>query len=193
MRLSWIHPFVAIVVFSMSCDESLPPRQDPANLFAVQIQQSYLYDANNNSLLINLFVYNNFDETLSDRMSLTGTIAVTSNRDSSVHKTFQLSAQNLIHGTYDPSKGTLTINPGDFAELQVIWDFTDDSGNSLGSYFFEYHVDPNCREHLISTKELFTISGKTRLYANLGYAQSQLSFQIQQYDMFVAPRYCHPL
>lgn len=193
MRLSWIHLLVVIVVFSISCDEALPPRQDPSNLFSVQLQQYYHYDQNFNNVIVDLFIYNRFDETLSDRMSMTGAIVITSNRDTSVHRTFELSALNLIHGTYDPAKGTLTINPGDFAEIQVTWDFTDDSGLSLPSYFFDYRVDRTCRQRLISLPESFTIAGKARLYSNLGYAQSQLSFQIQQYDSFVSPRDCLPL
>ena len=193
MRLHWAHFFCFLVVFSVSCDESLPPRQDPSGLFSLQVQQNYLYDANDNNLLISLFAFNNFDETLSDRMFLSGTVVITSNRDTSVHKTYQLSALNLIHGTYDASKGILTINPGDFAELRVDWDFTDDSGLSLDSYFFQYSLDRSCQERSVAKSETFTITARARLFSNLGYTQSQFSFNIAKYDVFVGPHDCHPL
>lgn len=193
MRLGWIHFSIVILVFSLSCDESLPPRQDPTNLFKARVQASYYYSPFANVVLIQLIAVNDFDETLNDRIGIDGTIVVASNRDTSVHKTFQLFASNLIHGTYDPSTATLTIDPGDSVVIQVSWDFTDDAGDSLSTDFFHYVIDVTCRQRMITDLENFTIVGKTKLYASLGYAKSQIPFTIRQYDHFVGPHDCLPL
>jgi hypothetical protein len=193
MRLNWIHFLLIIPVFSLSCDEALPPRQDPTSLFKVSLQSFYVYTDTENDVAIVLSAINDFDETLNDRLALSGTIVITSDRDSSVHKTIPLSTANLIGGHYDPVKGILTIDPGDSVVVQAKWDLTDDNGVSLPSYFFQYHVDAMCRDRLISSPEYFTISGKAKLYANLGYAESQLTYAIRQYDKWIAPKYCIPL
>jgi hypothetical protein len=193
MHLRWIHFSIVILVFSLSCDESLPPRQNPSELFTAHLQGYYVYTQFANNVVINLIAVNNFDETLSDRVGLTGTIVITSNRDSSVHKTIQLSLSNMIHGTYDPVKGTLTVNPVDSVVIQVTWDFTDDEGGSLPNYFFQYSLDRSCKQRLVAKSETFTISGKAKLYSILGYAQSQNSFTLQQYDIFIGPHDCIPL
>lgn len=193
MRLRWIHFSIIILVFSLSCDESLPPRQDPSELFKAHLQGYYVYTQFANNVVINLIAVNNFDETLSDRVGLTGTIVITSNRDTSVHKTFQLSLSNMIHGTYDPVKGILTVNPGDSVVIQIMWDFTDDEGGSLPNYFFQYSLDRTCTQRLVAKSETFFVAGKAKLYSMLGYAQSQNSFTLQQYDIFVGPHDCLPL
>jgi hypothetical protein len=185
--------FCFLLVFSFSCDESLPPRQDPSNLFRVYLQQFYIYTQFENDVTVNLVAINDFDETLSERVGIDGSIVITSDRDSSVHKTFQLSLTNLIHGNYNPVKGVLTIDPGDSVILQVKWDFTDDSGGSLMSDFFRYSVDRTCQQRDVAEQEGFRIVGKTKLYSRLGYAQSQLPFMITQYDRFIGPHDCLPL
>jgi hypothetical protein len=193
MRLSWINLLVAAVVFLVSCDESLPPRQDPSDLLNSQVSQYYLFTADSNCVIVNLVVVNKFDETLSDRMALEGAIVMTSNRDSSVHKTLRLDASCLKRGMYDPLKGTLTIDPGDTVLIQATWNFTDDAGKSLGGdNFFEYNVDPTCKQRLVSNPEFFTIDAKAKLFSKLGYVQSRIIFQIMQFDHFVDPKTCTP-
>jgi hypothetical protein len=193
MRLQLIHIFCFLLVFSISCDESLPPRQDPSNLFRVYLQQFYIYTPLENDVTVNLIAINDFDETLSERVGIDGSIVITSDRDSSVHRTFQLSPTSLIHGNYNPVKGILTIDPGDSVIIQVKWDFTDDSGGNLMANFFRYSVDKTCQQRDVAEQEGFNIFAKTRLYTQLGYAQSQLPFLITQYDRFVGPHDCTPL
>jgi hypothetical protein len=193
MHLRMTHSILVLLVFAVSCDESLPPRQDPSNLFSTQLAASYLYTADSNNVIINLVATNNFDETLSDVMSLEGTVVITSIRDTSVHQTIHLSRANLIQGKYDPLKNTLTIDPGSTVIIQVSWDFTDDAGRSLTTDFFHYNIDRMCKQRELADPESFTISAKVRLYAKLGYAQSSTFFQISQYDHFVGPHDCTPL
>ncbi|HEY6950935.1 MAG TPA: hypothetical protein VI758_00940 [Bacteroidota bacterium] len=183
-----------IGLFSLnSCEESLPVRRDPTDLFKVQVQAQYNYTQFANVVFVQLVAINEFDETLSDHIGVDGTITVTSDRDTSVRKTFTLSRLNLIHGTYDPYTATLTINPGDSVVLQVSWDFTDDAGNSLDSAFFHYSVDRTCKQRMVAELEKFTVFGRSKLYTNLGYAQSQIPFLIQKYNIFVGPHDCLPL
>lgn len=193
MRLNWIHFLLIIPVFSLSCDEALPSRQDPSSLFKARVQPFYVYSAFQNDVVVNLIAVNEFDETLNDRAGITGAITITSDRDTSIHKTIQLGPNNLIYGKYDAVKGILTIDPGDSVIIQAVWDFTDDSGASLTNGFFSYHIDRTCRQRLIASSETFSIVGKTKLYSQLGYAQSRMTFGIVQYDIFVGPHDCLPL
>jgi len=193
MRFHWVHLACVTVVFSISCDEALPPRTNPSNLIVVTLQPSYVYSQFENDVIINLTAINKFDETMSDRIGIAGTIVVTSDRDTSVHKTYQLSSTNLVHGNFNAFTGTLTIDPGDSVVLQVRWNFTDDSGNSLISSFFHYSVDRACQERDVAMQESFSIAAKMKLYSQLGYAQSQTPFTIVQYDRFVGPHDCIPL
>jgi hypothetical protein len=194
MRVSFIHVLLFIVIFLLSCDESLPPRQNPTDLFSAQVQAYYNYTSTANNVVINLQAVNNFDETLYDLAGVGGSVVITSARDSSVHKTIPLTLANLIRGNYNPVKGTLTIDPGDTVVVQVVWDFTDDSGNDLtNNDFFHYDIDVTCMQRVVSRPENFSVVAKSKLYAKLGYAQSQTSFVIRQYDKFVGPHDCAPL
>lgn len=193
MRFRPFHPILVVLVFSLSCEESLPPRQDPTDLFKVQLSSTYLYTQLSNSVIVNVTAINQFDETISDHADISGSIIVTSARDSSVHKTYPVSSANLIHGDYDAIKGILTINPGDSVVFQIYWDFTDDNGESLADNFFHYSVDRTCQQRMIAQLETFEIAAKAKLYSNLGYAQSQIPFSIVQFDHFVGPHDCLPL
>ena len=182
-----------LVVLAWSCDESLPPRVNPSNLFTAQVSASYNYTPVANNVLIDLIAVNKFDETISNRAGIEGTIVITSLQDTSVHKTFTLSRTSLIHGNYNLQTGTLTIDPGDTVVLQATWDFTDDAGTDLTQNFFHYNIDATCRQRLIASPESFTVEAKAKLYTTLGYAYSQTSFTIQQYNIFVGPHDCTPL
>lgn len=176
-----------------SCDESLPTRQDPSNLFAAQVHPYYNYTPFANNVVIDLIAVNNFDETLSNRAGVDGSLVITSLRDTSVHKTIELSLSNLIRGKYDPVKGILTIDPGDTVVLEAVWDFTEDAGASLTQDFFHYNIDPACRQREMADPESFAVSARSKLYANLGYAHAQGLLTFQQYDVFVGPHDCVPL
>ena len=182
-----------LLVFAVACDESLPPRVDPSNFFLTMLQSSYHYTQFENDVVINLVVVNKFDETLDDHLGLDGTITITSDRDTSVHKTFQLSRTNLTRGNYNPGTGMLTFDPGDTVVLQVTWDFTDDVGGTLIGYFFHYNIDRTCKERDVADQESFNIAAQAKLYSVLGYAQCDTSFSIIQYDRFIGPRDCIPL
>jgi hypothetical protein len=194
MKLPLIHCLLFIVIFSLSCDESLPPRQNPADLFSAHVVAYYNYIPTANNVVIDLYAANNFDETLYGLAGVEGTVVITSSRDSSIHKTLRLTLANLIHGNYEPAKGTLTVDPGDTVEMEAVWDFTDDSGSDLTTNdFFHYNIDVTCRQRLVSNTESFVITAKAKLYTMLGYAQSGTTLEFRQYNIFVGPHDCEPL
>ncbi|HEY6950936.1 MAG TPA: hypothetical protein VI758_00945 [Bacteroidota bacterium] len=184
---------LALAVCLCSCNESLPPRQDPQNVFGQGARAQYICSDVANNVLIDIALTNNFDETLSDTVHFSGTVVVTSERDPSVHKTFALSLSNLVHGIYDSRSGVLTINPGDSVVIRVIWSLDDDAGASLSSTLFHYHVDPDCAGRLVSSPETFSIVSRTRLFAPLGLTESRTVFQMSHFSSWVSPKDCHPL
>lgn len=193
MRFRMSHILMVLLVFAVSCDESLPPRQDPSAVFVVQARPVYYYAQTANSMLVELCFINNFDETLSDRLDLNGTMVITSKRDTSVHKTFTIANQNLVYGSYVPSTGILTVDPGDSIVFGAMWDFTDDYGRQVPSILFQYHVDPLCAARLISDPETFNVLVSTRLFAPLAYTTYRSGFEFRHLLQWVSPHDCHPL
>lgn len=192
MRPQFIGGLLVMGIFLSSCDESLPPRQNPADLFSSRVHPYYSYTPTANNVVVDLIAVNNFDETLNDRLHLEGSVVITSSRDTAVHKTIQLDASNLIRGNYDPVKGTLTIDPGDTVVIEAVWDFTDDAGANLTQSFFNYKVDSTCIQRMMSSPESFTVSARSRLFTMLGYAQSQTELTFVYYNEFVGPHDCLP-
>ncbi len=191
MRFRHLHFAAVSLFFSLSCDESLPPRQDPSDLFGLAVWSYYNYTPIANNIVIHAALVNNFDETLNGPADISGSFLVTSERDSSVHATVPMLATNIIHATYAPGTGILTVDPGDSVVLETAWDFTDESGRSLDStVFFRYTGDTTCVQRLIAQPEAFAIAGKIRLFQNLGFAQSATVIRLRHYNIFVSSHDC---
>ncbi len=193
MQFKPTHLTLVALVFWLSCDESLPPRQDPSNVFRLHINPDYEYSQSTNYLAVQLSFVNDFDETFSGLMALDGTVVIVSQRDTSIHRTFPITAQNLVHGHYDPSSGILTTDPGDSVVVAVSWDFTDDAGKRLQSTLFQYSTDPLCASREISNPETFEVTARTRVFAPLALTGHTSSFTFRHYLQWVSPHDCVPM
>jgi hypothetical protein len=187
------HLAVIALVFWLSCDESLPPRQDPSHVFHLKLTPYYEYTQSSNFLQLQISFINSFDETLSGLMALDGTVVIASERNPSIHRTLPIASQNLVRAHYDASSGNLTLDPGDSIVVAVNWDFTDDTGRRLQSILFEYSVDSSCASREISNPEIFDVTATTRLFAPLALTDYHSTFTFRHYLQWVSPHDCVPL
>ena len=128
-----------LAVFNLSCDESLPPREDPKSLFRgtlkVEFHPGKVYGGS--ELWIYLYAINTFDETLQNNERMKGTLDIVLSRDPDYHRSVSLDWTNLVHGvTRDPRTGQIVVARGDTMMLLYKWDFFDDNGVWLPNSIF---------------------------------------------------------
>ncbi|GEM_PF-1472363 len=205
LRLPWSERFVTYRVrvfqvvllpalaLSLSCNESLPPYQDPTQVFSGVLTPTYLFSNTLNALGVQLVVTNVYDETFESRTQFEGSIEITHAIASQYKKTFFLSAANLIQGKYDPGSRTLTIDPGDSVRLGVQWNFVDDRGRDLRQDLFTYRVDRTCSPDArrISVEQSFVIRGRIKLFDRTEeISVGPIRFTLCHVSRWVDPRVC---
>jgi len=152
------HIFFVIVIFvtMVSCNETLPIREDISHLVSTTILAKYYVVPNSTvtgepgQLQIFLSIKNNMDEVLDDIARLDGTMEITwlpiegDQRNFTTKRTMKLSRTNIHYAKqYNPISRKLTIVPNDSVVLSVIWDLkTDDSTYLL--MHFEPVNEPTC-------------------------------------------------
>jgi hypothetical protein len=141
-------------LFLLSCDEELPPQNNPLNLFVVSssVQYRYVPETRPTQSYLDIFiVYKNlYDETLDDVAAMKGTvsiewIALPEERGAITPvRTDQLTMDNLFYAEgYNFSNNRLSIDPGDSIVLRYRWNLrTDDSTNLMGQV--KYATDRGC-------------------------------------------------
>ena len=143
-----------LVLTSLSCNEDLPPYQEPEVLLKATVEGEYWLSVDDHSLRIYVRITNTYDETLEGKASLTGSVVATFARDPSIHKTIPLTSSNLFSGDYSPDE-TLRIDPGKSIVLRAVWQFSgdkviDDNGRDLAfrgdgpPTFFSFVTDKTC-------------------------------------------------
>lgn len=147
--------FIGVFIFS-SCQEFLPPRDNPSDYFSFETSVVYdIFQPNNsavrrNQLLVLLRIANNFDETIQDKVNVDGTISISwlppegLPYPSVLERTFTLKNDNIIRAKgYDRSTGILTIDAKDTIVLMCSWNFKTDDSTYLYKYF-PYIFDTHC-------------------------------------------------
>ena len=165
---------LVVVISSHSCNESLPPYQEPQQLFNATIDGKYWLSDIEHSLTVFFRITNAFDETLEGPALLTGKIQISSARDTSIHKTFSLGTANLFSG-YTLNGKTLRIDPKQTMVLKATWDFPgdrviDDNGRNLAgdtasASFFTYVEDKTCQWRRLARPEDFVLQGTVTIFA----------------------------
>lgn len=153
-----------------ACDELLPEYRQPEVVLQSALSAQYVLDVTDNSLKVYLTTRNIFDETFQARADVQGTIELVSVRDSTVRKTFPLSAANFIEAPgYNRTTGILTLNPNQTVRLGVSWNFvTDDAGKDIRREFFKYIEDPTCEGRCFALTEDWVIRGRVQLFEKTG-------------------------
>jgi hypothetical protein len=136
--------------FFIACDEELPPKNNPLDLFIASsfTQYRYVSETRPTQSYIDIYiVYKNlYDETLEDVAAMKGTIKVEwtappEERGSIIpYRTDQLTMDNLFFANkYNFSNNRISIDPGDSIVLRYRWNLkTDDSTNLLGQVKYAY-------------------------------------------------------
>jgi len=148
----------------IGCDETLPLYRDPRDVFKGEIRGRYALSRTENSVRIDLFVINTFDETLEAKGILEGTGTITAKRDVRFRRTFKLTPANWARGKFNPSTGKLTMNPNDTLVLIYTWDYRDDAGRDLREDLFRYAPDPSCSLRRISEEEFFALRFRLKVF-----------------------------
>ncbi|HEY6950934.1 MAG TPA: hypothetical protein VI758_00935 [Bacteroidota bacterium] len=190
MRESWILFFSLLIVSLSSCEESLPPRNDPSTFLKASFRATYVYSPAMNDVVFQVSVINGFDETLEGPLDLDGFVLIKSTEHPQSQKTITISPSDLIHGFRDPHTGMLILNPGDSVIFQSTWDFTDDLFRYLPLTAFHYSTDLTCTQRLIADPESFSVYGKVKLYKQSGYGTTNSSFAFRHIDRWIPPNEC---
>lgn len=118
-------------------------------------------------------IRNVFDETFQAKPAFQGMIQITSMRNPSIKRTFNISEILFLYVPgYDQVTNTLTFNSGDSIRLGVLWDFKDDTGRDLLADFFRIVPDPQCKGRSIAYAEDFMISGEMRVFEKTGITKA---------------------
>lgn len=136
--------------FLWGCGESLPPRSDPANLFAISIATQYNIVNDFGMLDVLITLKSNYEETLQDVALLDGTLMIDWTiapelRGNIVpRRTAHIEPSQIVHAKkYDSFTRILTIDPGDSIILRYRWNFKMDDSTNLYKQF-RYQSDMGC-------------------------------------------------
>ena len=179
-------------LFILSCNESLPAREDLSSLVTIKARSTYnTVSRSNNAGTLRLLItaFNKTDETLDDIAALTGTVEVTWVRPKEDEglmnrtRTFKLTPNDIFYAkNFNTQTHRLTLAPGDSVVLSVVWDMMTDNGDYLLNYF------PTRRDSLcmvfflnstsygprkITQRQYFSVRANVKIFDRLAVLYSQ--------------------
>ena len=123
---------LAACAVAVSCQEGLPPYEEPRRVLAGEMAAAYVLTPTDNSVKICVTVNNVFDESLEARAQLRGTVEIVMASNPDIRKSVRLTPSNIPHATgYDARIGVLRLDPGDSIQFGFWWDLVDDKGVDL--------------------------------------------------------------
>jgi hypothetical protein len=176
---------LCFVLFA-SCDESLPPRDDPQNFLVASTNAFYYNSHGADVFYLTVFIRNNYTETFSDTTAIFGTITLQWKEDPSFQKRFDITAADLKKSYFDPiSKGTstarsdyspisnfLTIPENGYIVFQVMWDLRSDDHQYIKGELSFYN-DPSSSEFDRTDDITFVVNSGIHMYKNISSIYSQ--------------------
>ncbi len=164
----------------VSCDESLPPRDDPQNVLVLSCTMDYYLARYEESVYITIKVTNTYTEVFSDTTAVYGTIVFIWKDDPSFQKHVDLTAADLKQSYFNTKTGQnvfsraeynaaskiLTIPVGQSAVFQYRWNFISDDLTDIRKSV-KYTPDP-ANPNILRTNELpFIVNAGIHLYKKL--------------------------
>lgn len=191
----------------MACEGEIPARLDPSDVFESKVQAFYNLSMIQNDLRILFTARNKFDETLQAVADFSGTLELIMARNTSIRKTFTLSAVQLVYArSYNAGTRVLTIDPGDSVVFGVNWNFISDAGLDLRLNYFRYTLDPAClaidhplclpqgQDRKLANPEIVIIEGQLKTFDKVNITKAApFQFLLCQVDRYVPPNCCPPV
>lgn len=183
------------LTLQLSCDESLPSRDNTPKTFETTLSTQYFLAQFDNSLKIYVTVKNVFDETLEDKAILKGTLELTLVRNPQIKKTIKLTTENIITAPkYNRETGVLTLDPGRSFVMGYSWDFQADSSVSLPDSIFKYYSDETCFGRKIAFQEDVLIKGELVVFKQAPLIVIYpTKFSFCYVDRWIRPGSCPPI
>lgn len=170
MRLTTI--FAAVLLFS--CEENLPPYEDPRDLLASSVDAIYMIDDSTNAMNVVVTVRNRYDEQMEGTLNLEGRITITSARDNIVRRQIEINPSMIrLAPGYNPVTGRLVLNPNQVVRIEFRWNFVDDTGFDLSTGYFVLRGDPTCQSRCYAQPEDFYLDARVNLFSQTRPAQAR--------------------
>lgn len=178
---------VAISWCAFSCDEFLPPREDPENVVDAILQidsRIHVVRLDSNGIILpngltvasaHYIITNLYDEVLSDLESVFAEVEISIRDHPSYRRTLLADRRNLV-GPVQVFSGTLTLEPGGPpAHIVVSWAHFLDLGipdSTVGVWElpfirFEEQIGPDSAKYLESERIWFSANASGRLWRNM--------------------------
>jgi hypothetical protein len=161
----------------VSCDESLPPRDDPSAFLVATTQCDYYISRTEEAMYITLKVRNTYTEVLSDTATVVGDLLITWRDEPGYEKHVVLTAGDIkkyyfnprtglseaTKADYIPASKILTIPEGEYVALQYRWNLLSDDSSDIRKIAM-YHKDP-INPSLYRTDSLsFSVTASVHLF-----------------------------
>lgn len=195
VRRRWLATFLLIGAIALSCQEVLPPRNDPGHLFDGRLRATYQLSRFENTIRVTLTLVNIYDETLQGAARFDGWLRFQLNRDTTYSRTFRLSDTLLLFArSYNSRTRELTIDHGDSLQLQAEWDYLDDRGRDFRHEVFGYYADTSCSGRRIAHREDFSMSGYVKVFERAaGEEYPSAPYAFCHVNMYVDPHTCRSI
>ena len=178
---------------SLSCNDSLPPYIQPANVFRsyvrnispTAISYSYASDLGNDISLLHVTIsppqsffidiVNTFDEVLQDQPEVSGALELIDIDMPEVKATIPITVANLSGPQYNTTTNILTLSPGDTLRLRCSWDYKTDDGKWAfeKAFIVEYVSNEGGRTLVTHAPMNFSATARTKLFKSANVITSQ--------------------
>lgn len=186
--------FVFLFLFPLACDEHLPPRRDPTDLFTARSEITWSLSSLENRIYLRLVLRNTYDEIVEGTADIEGKLSISIARDPSYTRTYDLTGLQIDDVPYyNRSTGLMSIPPGDSMSFFIAFNWLDDVGRDFRSGFI-YQPDPLCTGRMIARREILIVQGEARLFQRVMTATATpLMFELCHVDVWVNPKFCPPI
>ncbi|MBP6671882.1 MAG: hypothetical protein KA247_01975 [Bacteroidetes bacterium] len=180
--------FILFLAILTACNESLPVREDIANMVTIELSSQYYVVPNSDvsgaagQLQFFVTIKNNTDDVLEDVARLEGTMEITwiprkgEEKNFTMQRTVPLTRSNIFRAkSYDPVTRRLAIAPLDSVVLNYVWNLkTDDSTYIL--MYLQAHNDPTCMVNRVggfpwnrrlTNRQTFTVAASIKIFDRL--------------------------
>lgn len=174
--------FFLLALFTLSCDEALPVRVEPAkflkawvrvqpnaivNVFIDSTLAGYPITINGSSGSLELALRSFFNEVLEDRPFIKGKIDLWLTSQPTVRTSVTFTEVNVDYPYIEPN-GYLTIVPGDSVTMSKQWGHVADNGRGFWNYVqLRGRVDGSQRFYFESAPVRFTAVATVQAYENV--------------------------